>query len=196
MNMTHENLPATKLVATHCCVCGHSLVEADSVETGIGPVCSKRYKVGHFSHPPDVEGAAGFLTGTGVGVNLEDPHKAANQLIYILSADQDSPHVSNLCMALEALGYTEVARIIAARLAPAYVSVRSENGGLVVKFKSKSDGTFDKLVTAFRSVPGRAWDKKTKTNSFPVASKGALWKALVKALPKGSIVDGTSFKAL
>lgn len=194
--MSHENLPATKLVATHCCVCGRPLVEADSVETGIGPICSKRNKVGHFSHTPDVEGAAGFLVGTGVVVNLEDPHKAANQLIYILAADQESPHVSALCMALEALGYTEVARAIASRLAPAYVSVRSENGGLAVRFKTKSDGTFDKLVTAFRSVPGRGFDKKTKTNSFPVTSKGALWTALVKALPKGSIVDGTSFKAL
>lgn len=33
----------TKLTATRCCVCGKPLTDAESVEHGIGPVCSKRY---------------------------------------------------------------------------------------------------------------------------------------------------------
>lgn len=37
--MSYENAPATKLLATHCCVCGRPLVDALSVELGIGPEC-------------------------------------------------------------------------------------------------------------------------------------------------------------
>lgn len=41
--MSHENAPATKLLATNCAACGRALVDAESVETGIGPECRKRY---------------------------------------------------------------------------------------------------------------------------------------------------------
>lgn len=42
---TYENAPATKLLATHCACCGRSLVDAVSVEHGIGPDCRERYGV-------------------------------------------------------------------------------------------------------------------------------------------------------
>ena len=41
----HENAPATKLLATNCACCGRALVDALSVETGIGPECRKRFSV-------------------------------------------------------------------------------------------------------------------------------------------------------
>ena len=50
-------------------------------------------------------------------------------------------------------------------------------------------------VAILRSVPGRRWDKERKVNTFPYASKGALWGALKRAypgqtclIPDGSIV--------
>ncbi len=43
--MSHENAPATKLLATNCACCGRALVDAVSVETGIGPECRKRFSV-------------------------------------------------------------------------------------------------------------------------------------------------------
>jgi hypothetical protein len=43
--MSHENAPATKLLATNCACCGRALVDALSVETGIGPECRKRFAV-------------------------------------------------------------------------------------------------------------------------------------------------------
>lgn len=39
----YENAPATKFVATHCVCCGKALVDAPSLETGMGPVCRKKY---------------------------------------------------------------------------------------------------------------------------------------------------------
>lgn len=40
---TYENAPATSLVATHCGICHRPLVDAVSVERGIGPVCAEKY---------------------------------------------------------------------------------------------------------------------------------------------------------
>lgn len=45
--MSYENAPATKLLATACACCGRALVDAVSVETGIGPDCREKYGV-HF----------------------------------------------------------------------------------------------------------------------------------------------------
>ena len=43
--MSYENAPATKLLATACACCGRDLVDAVSVETGIGPECRKKYAI-------------------------------------------------------------------------------------------------------------------------------------------------------
>lgn len=41
--MSYENAPATLMLATHCAACGRPLVDADSVETGMGPDCREKY---------------------------------------------------------------------------------------------------------------------------------------------------------
>lgn len=45
MNTSFVNAPATKLLATACACCGRALVDAVSVETGIGPECRKMHAV-------------------------------------------------------------------------------------------------------------------------------------------------------
>lgn len=40
--MSYENAPATRMLATHCAACARPLVDAVSVETGMGPDCRKR----------------------------------------------------------------------------------------------------------------------------------------------------------
>lgn len=39
----YENAPATRLVASHCVACGRPLVDAISVESGMGPDCREKY---------------------------------------------------------------------------------------------------------------------------------------------------------
>lgn len=41
--MSYENAPATKLLATHCAACARPLVDAVSVEIGMGPDCREKY---------------------------------------------------------------------------------------------------------------------------------------------------------
>lgn len=43
--MSYENAPATTLLATNCACCGRALVDAKSVEAGIGPDCREKYGV-------------------------------------------------------------------------------------------------------------------------------------------------------
>lgn len=197
--MTYETAPATKLVATHCCVCGRPLVEADSVETGIGPVCAARTKYGHASHDPDMVRVAEALAGLELSwLNLADPHKAANQLVHRIAADQSNPLVPRFCAAVDALGYTVLAEVLVKRLAPVVVEVKVEANTLVLttEFKNRQSPLFGTLLTALRGVQGRRWDGERKANLFPLQSKRSLWSALKSALPAGSVVCGTRLVTL
>ena len=44
--MSYESAPATRMIATDCACCGRPLLDSDSVELGIGPICRKRH--GYF----------------------------------------------------------------------------------------------------------------------------------------------------
>lgn len=55
-NMGYEEAPATEMMASHCLLCGRPLVDAVSVETGIGPVCREKYGYGaDLGDPPNWE---------------------------------------------------------------------------------------------------------------------------------------------
>ena len=51
--MTYESAPATKMIATHCAVCARPLLDAESVERGIGPDCAKRHGFGKEQEEPN-----------------------------------------------------------------------------------------------------------------------------------------------
>ena len=53
MSSGYESAPATSLVATNCACCGHPLLDAVSVEAGVGPECRKRYGYGEAQAPAD-----------------------------------------------------------------------------------------------------------------------------------------------
>ena len=43
MQSSYENAPGTIMLATHCAACGKALVDAVSVESGMGPDCREKY---------------------------------------------------------------------------------------------------------------------------------------------------------
>src|SRR5687767_11998091 len=63
--MTYENAPATRLLATRCACCHRALVDAESVERGVGPDCAKRYGYGLAQGPADLTLAAADLAAGG-----------------------------------------------------------------------------------------------------------------------------------
>lgn len=156
MSTSYENAPATKMLATHCCVCARPLVDAKSVELGIGPDCRKKY---------------GFDLGVPESARIE-----ANKVVYEIACVQEGPVVVEGCAKLRALGFTTLAAKIEARLA--VVEVEEANGTLSVR--TPYDPAF---VDAVRKIPGRKWDKEKKVNTCPVGAKNALWAVLRSCFP-------------
>lgn len=103
---TYENAPATKLLATNCACCGRALVDAVSVETGIGPECRKNFSV-------DV-------------VVDEAARNEANVLVHaVAKKGVKKAECRAICAKLDALGFVVLAARIMKRfrmtLAPAAV---------------------------------------------------------------------------
>ena len=181
--------PATRLLATHCCVCGRPLVDAESVRSGIGPICAERYGVGDN------------LRGTAA-------HTQANALVYLLSAEQKKSswaRISSLLAELRALpSFGVLADKIAARLTPkAEIKITLVDGGatlrVVAPYKAES-------TLAFRAIPGRRFGKEIDPesakeiayNTIPTAQRRALW-TLLKTHYAGlyaSAPDGSVFEIL
>lgn len=112
-----------QVTATHCCVCRRALTDAESVEQGIGPICSSRYYNPLFVPTDDqVLNALGWLTTLAMqnilpGVLYEtirayqnDARKACNILIYWASAHyEDREKVLGCAQVVRAFGYIELA---------------------------------------------------------------------------------------
>ena len=101
--MPYQDAPACKLIATHCCACGRPLLDAVSVENGIGPVCREKYL-------PD-----------GVSDENRDTANRVIRLCAIIAHRGKNPaRLFSLCNYLDSMGYTEVARKIRRRFVSAF----------------------------------------------------------------------------
>jgi hypothetical protein len=144
------------MVATCCAVCSHPLVDAKSVEVGLGPDCRRKY-----------------------GYNAAMPEEAraeANKVVYHIALAQDGPYVVEGCNRLRELGFVKLADRILKRTAP--VSVAVEGDRLVVS------AAYDPAwVEAMRGVPGRRWDRERKVNTVPMSARASLEALVVRMFP-------------
>jgi hypothetical protein len=190
---------ATALVATLCACCSLPLVDALSVERGIGPVCWGKHGAKKPTSPalwPEVSVALdeleahtpGHLSALFLVVRESAAREAqqdtANALIRLIAIEQHGQCVNLYTNALESLGYTKLAARIAKRLA----TVRIE----MVQLPGHQDNPHVEGYAVqspyeggepLRFVPGRRWDKVRKANMFPVSSKRALFEALRRCYP-------------
>lgn len=56
--MGYEDASATKMMATHCLMCGRPLVDPESLERGVGPICARKWKVFTAAGPVDATALA------------------------------------------------------------------------------------------------------------------------------------------
>lgn len=119
----HSHAQLALLTATRCCVCSATLTDAESVENGIGPCCSKRYyNPTHVPTEEEVQDALGWLatselpdhivTGFLALVNNDrvNARKGCNLLIYWASCNYTNRAEVFKCSAIiRALGYKELA---------------------------------------------------------------------------------------
>jgi hypothetical protein len=165
----YENAPATRLLATTCGVCRRPLVDAKSVETGLGPECRKKYG---FNHPCSPEDRA-----------------LANQLVYQIAAGEDDYESAKKCDRLRTLGFDKLATRIMERLATVVVT-RDPDSRLVVQ--TPYDPA---VVDAMRAIKGRKWDPERKVNHFPADANRALYHVMTRfyAGKIGIAPDGKPF---
>jgi Family of unknown function (DUF6011) len=186
--MSYENAPATKLVATRCLCCGRPLVDAASVERGVGPECAKKYGYVDAQGEPNWE-----LVSKALGPDAEsvpglgqDARKVANFLVWRLAVHEQGPRAA---AALDALGFRILAKTLAARLGA--ITVETEGDVLIVRVP------YNELFNvASRKVPGSRWNADRKVRMVPVASKAALWVAIKSSFESGTLVVGSRVTAV
>lgn len=160
----YENAPATRMLATHCVCCGRALVDAVSVQMGIGPECRD-----------------GFNDGI-----AEDVRKTANEHVFnaaIAAQRGEVAKVIEYAELIRRLGLGVLADKVARRFRDAIVRAERDSdivisemdGGyrVVTPFRRKVKEEF---VEAWRAVPGRRW--RDGANWVPVESKRELWAVL------------------
>jgi hypothetical protein len=165
--MSYENAPATKLLATHCIICGKELVDAVSVEAGIGPTCREKH---------------GYMIDADESVRAQVNklvHHAAARAGLAARTKEDLEFVFTTATQIEALGYTLLAKKIRERFV---AIVLTENGTHVEAVTPYSEAFLGALK---RDVfyQDRRWNKEKKCWEVKVSAKVQLLKALATAYP-------------
>lgn len=172
--MSYVNAPATKMLATHCAVCARPLVDAQSVECGVGPDCRKKYAY-------DLPEAA------------DDVREQANAIVRKIALVQKGAEAFALCRDLHKLGWVQLATRISERLTKIHVEDRGVDLAVTTPFEPG-------FVAALKAKHcGAQWDKKAKAWIVPATqeAKAALYAVLVEVFkgkwatgPKGPFVVG------
>ncbi len=188
--MTYENAPSTRLLATHCACCGRPLRDAPSVERGVGPDCAAKYGYADAQGPANwgrvFELTDGFVAVAEISSWGGDARKGANVLTHRIAARPDAEEVPALIETIAALGYKKMGEQLTKRLAKKLEvpTVIVTVAGDLYEVQAVGLGDyFDAFVAATRGVPGRRYVPATKTNTFPRASRRALWGALQASVP-------------
>ena len=163
--MSYEDSPACKLLCSHCVCCGRALVDARSVEMGIGPECVKHI---------DADATGGIDEGT---------RKVANEYVFdaaIAAQEGRIEDVMRCAATIEGMGLTTLADKIRRRFKKAAIrkaAITIELDGDYYKVKTPfRRGDKEAFIAAWRKVPGRRY--KDQANYVPVTQKAALWAIL------------------
>jgi len=160
MSNSYENAPATKMLATKCAVCARPLLDALSVESGMGPDCRSKH---------------GFSGKHAPKVSDEDRLKA-NKIVYSIALGLDAATLAGAITELRQLGFTLLAGVLEDRKVSVHVM-----GHDISHYQVKAtwnQACFDS--NAWRHVPGRKWDRDSKSNIVPCTDEArkALWTLL------------------
>lgn len=169
-NNGYVNAPATKMLATHCVCCGRALVDAISVQLGIGPEC--RQNDGGIS---------------------ADVQAQANELVYKASIAAQNGEISTVkgyAEQIKALGLDKLADKVGRRFRNAernteiVLTLEGEYYKVETPFRR---GAKEEFIAAWRAIPGRRY--KDGANFVPVVQKKALFE-LLKQFFAGKIGNG------
>ncbi len=161
----YENAPATKMLATHCACCSRPLVDAQSVETGVGPMCRQKHLV-----PDKVTGLA---------------RVEGNRLIHRIAKLQTGKEVTAAVARLKVLGFEHVVERINQRILRKrrpVVKIHYQSGRLFMK-ASVPHGLWNAWLGAMRSIPEMRYESASAGNSFPMSKKRSVYGLLCQYFP-------------
>lgn len=204
----YESAPATAMLATHCACCGRALLDATSVEAGIGPECRRKHGYGEAQGEPDwtlafevlgpehgllfgADGRLGDATPLGAAWCV-DARRAANLLVHFFACSSDADERVRLMCGIAALGYRTLAFKLAEHAAGKVEITARADGRVSVKTPFRAD--FVEALKAARI--GARWDRDAKVWTVPTdrRAKLGLWQVLRGAFPGALLVSerGTS----
>jgi hypothetical protein len=141
---THTQLGSHRdvlqIVASHCCVCRRALTDAHSVQSGIGPICSRKYySDAHIPTTEQLEEATGSLAASELPDNVidavlehidrSDARSACNILVYYCSAHYDDRDtVFRVSAIVRDFGYEELADKLEEDRAKVSIRIGDDNG--------------------------------------------------------------------
>lgn len=169
--MNYANTPACRLLATHCACCGRPLLDAKSVEFGIGPDCRVRYGFDEVPNKPD------WYAGKTIAANYDptlpvaswtDARIACNALVKMFALDTEGRKWAP--EAVFALGYVALSEKMAQR--GGRVEVKSDLLGFTVKTPSSH------AWRCCRTIPGRQENWRDRSWTIPMSSRPQLWTAI------------------
>lgn len=159
----YEDSKQAKLLATNCAKCARPLVDALSVQSGLGPECRKKY---------------------GVSPSCTDEQREeANKLIYLVACEQTGIDVAKAAHRLRQLGFDKLAEVVEERVADVFIYDTGQGYKVTWVW---DDMTQQQRADDFKRIPGRRWlkpDTGEKLWAVPYASKEHLWKWVQKHFP-------------
>lgn len=154
--MGYEDSKACKLLATHCACCSKPLVDAESVNTGMGPICRNKH---------------GYADGP------QENRVRANKLVYEIAALQNGDAVAAKVKELHELGFTKLANRIVVRLNNIIrIEQQTKEWWVWAPFRSGLNFAWN------QEVPGSVWDRQLKLRRVPLKAGGALRAFLLRHL--------------
>lgn len=169
--MGYEDATATKLLATNCLCCGRPLLDAKSVEIGIGPDCRAK-------HGYDIAAT-------------DEQRTEANKLVHAAATAVDAFTVLTICDDLAKLGFQALAAKVQDRFVQ--VTITTHEGGMLLVNTSYNASVTPAFNADIKRIPGRkpVMSKGTgrggkdewKGWAIPANQRAALWNALQAHYP-------------
>jgi hypothetical protein len=197
---TYENAPATKLLATHCACCSRVLLDAVSVETGVGPTCRKAHGYKEAQTAPDwttvIQRSDGLVavaelfpfgspeaSAAAYALGGLETRRVANLVVHRIAAEQSGPAVLQLVGVLRALGFARMADRIEERLVSVRIELDREE---YVVHSPYSPEAADR----FKALPrqGRRWEPEAKVWRVSTHYRTALFGILKASFPGAAAV--------
>jgi len=186
-------------VCSHCAHCGQPLTDAESMQRGIGPVCSKKGYKDEVEPRDDVEAIMALAEFPELADYMVKCYKPkgnrdmVNALVRIASLNRRTPVHAECTDAVDALGYTKLASALRESISSIEIYEVAEKPDFYAMWIKKHDFSWS-FWSQLKNQPGVHMTKFPKPATFiPKSQRKELAKLLIShysglyiKTPKGS----------